>query len=358
MTVRTVLAIETSCDETAAAVVRGREVCSDVVASQLALHAPFGGVVPEMASRRHLEQLDDVVRAALDDAGVDHVSSLDAIAVTQGPGLVGALLVGLAGAKARAWAGGVPLIPVDHLLGHVASAMLAPDALEPPYLCLLVSGGHTLALDVGANLELQLLGTTRDDAAGEAFDKGARLLGLDPPSGARLAELAATWVPAPDAEPLAFTPAMVHHDSLDTSFSGIKTALSVAVGARAARGSGTPTDAQLADAYETAIVETVAGSVNKLLRRRGPRSGHADARDTLAVVGGVAANEKLRARMAEICIEHDAQCVHAPLRWCGDNAVMIGIASAWCDEQPAQDAWLVDAYATSPLFRRVRSVPN
>ncbi|MCW2923329.1 MAG: metalloendopeptidase glycoprotease family, partial [Thermoleophilia bacterium] len=251
---RTILAIESSCDETAAAIVRGREVLAESVATQAELHARFGGVVPEIASRRHLELLDLVVRDVLDRSGLERVAAVDAVAVTQGPGLVGALLVGIAGAKARAWAAGVPLIAVDHLLGHVASALLDPDAnLEPPFLCLLVSGGHTLALDVDERMGLTLLGTTRDDAAGEAFDKGARLLGLDPPTGPSLAALAAT---AGDLGDLAFTPAMVHHDTLDTSFSGLKTALAVAVRDRAARGASEPGDAELAAAYEDAIVAT------------------------------------------------------------------------------------------------------
>ncbi|MCW2927300.1 MAG: metalloendopeptidase glycoprotease family, partial [Thermoleophilia bacterium] len=176
MSDRLVLAIESSCDETAAAVVRGRTVLAESVATQAELHERFGGVVPEIASRRHLELVDVVVRDVLDRSGVGSVDAMDAVAVTQGPGLVGALLVGIAAAKSRAWAAGVPLITVDHLLGHVASALLDPDAgLEPPFLCLLVSGGHTLVLDVDEGLRVELLGTTRDDAAGEAFDKGARL---------------------------------------------------------------------------------------------------------------------------------------------------------------------------------------
>ena len=356
MTVRTYLAIESSCDETAAAIVRGREVVAEAVATQAELHERFGGVVPEIASRRHLELVDIVVRDVLERSGLKRVEAVDAVAVTRGPGLVGALLVGIAAAKARAWAAGVPLVPVDHLLGHVASALLDPDAnLEPPFLCVLVSGGHTLLLDVDEDMTLTLLGTTRDDAAGEAFDKGARLLGLDMPGGPALSALAAT---ADRRDAVQVTPAMIHHDTLDTSFSGIKTALAVALRERAAAGGEGPTDAQLAAAFEDAIVSTIVGSVQKLLRQRGPTSGHAAARDRMAVVGGVAANATLRQRMAAICREFDVQTVHAPLKWCGDNAAMIGVAAQFCTDQAGPDAWQLDAYATTPLFREGKLVPN
>jgi len=352
---RLVLAIESSCDETAAAVVRGREVLSDVIATQSELHERFGGVVPEIAARRHLELLDVVIRQALDDASIARLSDLDAIAVTQGPGLVGALLVGVAGAKARAWAADVPLLAVDHLVGHVASALLdAEAAIEPPYLCLLVSGGHTLVLDVDEHMRLTLLGTTRDDAAGEAFDKGARLLGLPMPGGPALSALAATGTPGA----VVFTPAMVHHDTLDTSFSGIKTALAVAVRERTASRATEPSNADLARAFEDAIVATIAASARKLLRQRGPGSGHERSRDTLALVGGVAANATLRQRLAEICAESGVRVARTPIRWCGDNAAMIGVASAWYSERAGHDARSLDAYATTPLFRDRELVPN
>ncbi|MCW2961721.1 MAG: gcp [Thermoleophilia bacterium] len=356
MSDRLVLAIESSCDETAAAVVRGRSVLSDVIASQAELHDRFGGVVPEIASRRHLELLDVVVRQALDDAGVGGLRDLDAIAVTQGPGLVGALLVGVAGAKARAWATGLPLIAVDHLFGHVASAMLAPDVeLEPPYLCLLASGGHTMLLDVDERMRITLLGSTRDDAAGEAFDKGARLLGLPMPGGPELAALATGGTPGA----VTFTPAMIHHDTLDTSFSGIKTALAVALRERGRRKAGAePSDADLAAAFETAIVATLAGAVRKLVAQRGAGSGHPQARETLALVGGVAANAKLRAAVEATCRESGMRSVATPLRWCGDNAAMIGVASAWYPDRTGSIARSLDAYATSPLFRDRELVPN
>ena len=353
---RLVLAIESSCDETAAAIVRGREILAESVATQAELHERFGGVVPEIASRRHLELVDLVIRDVLERSGVGRVEEVDAIAVTQGPGLVGALLVGVAAAKARAWAADKPLIAVDHLFGHVASALLDPEAnLEPPYLCLLVSGGHSLVLDVDADMRVTLLGSTRDDAAGEAFDKGARLLGLDMPGGPALSALATT---AQDPLGVAFTPAMVHQDTLDTSFAGIKTALAVAVRERAANGAATPSDAQLAAAYEEAIVATLEACVRKLLRRRGPASGHPEARARMALVGGVAANAKLRDRVTKMCQEHGVEAVRTPVRWCGDNAAMIGVAAAWGSERTGTEAWALDAYATTPLFRDRILVPN
>lgn len=346
---RTVLAIETSCDETCAAVVRGRGVVSDVVASQFELHRSFGGVVPEIASRRHLELIDDVVDEAL--RGVD--GPVDAIAVTQGPGLAGALLVGLAHAKARAWACSLPLIAVDHLYGHVMSALLAPERPEPPFLCLLVSGGHTMLLDVDEAGVVMLLGSTRDDAAGEAFDKSARVLGLATPGGPALEEAARRG--SPDAVPV--RAAMVSDPTLDTSFAGIKTAVVLAV-----RG-GQHEPADVAAACEVAIVGTLVAAVRRALVRRG--SAGADGaptgvpdRDRLAVVGGVAANLRLRADLEALCADHGVQLSCAPLRWCGDNAVMIGVASQWMQPLDPSRARAIDAYATSPLFRSGTLVPN
>lgn len=356
MNERTVLAIESSCDETAAAVVRGRTILGECVATQAELHERFGGVVPEIASRRHLELVDAVVLDALEQAGLtDSLDGVDAVAVTRGPGLVGALLVGIAAGKSRAWATDKPLIAVDHLLGHVASALLDSDELpEPPFLCVLASGGHTLLLDVGPGLELTLLGSTRDDAAGEAFDKGARLLGLPMPGGPALAQLATQGEPGA----VTFTPAMIHHDTLDTSFAGIKTALAVALRERGENGAATPSDADLALAYETAIVATIAGATRKLLRKRGPGSGHPDERATLALVGGVAANTALRRELTQMCGESGVRIVRTPVRWCGDNAAMIGVAAQWGTDRIGPDAWNLDAYATTPLFSDRYLVPN
>ena len=227
-----ILGIETSCDETAAALVTDEgEIRSSVVSSQAELHARYGGVVPEVASRRHLELVTPVIREALAEADLT-LAEVDRVAVTQGPGLIGALLVGLAAAKAVAWSRRLPLVPVDHLDGHVASLYLQPDPLEPPFLCLLASGGHTMLLDVRSHTERQLLGSTLDDAAGEAFDKGARLLGLGYPGGREIDLLARNGDPDAFVFPVARVP------GLDFSFSGLKTALLYAVrdlGERGAR---------------------------------------------------------------------------------------------------------------------------
>ncbi|HZO48535.1 MAG TPA: tRNA (adenosine(37)-N6)-threonylcarbamoyltransferase complex transferase subunit TsaD, partial [Gaiellaceae bacterium] len=247
-----ILGIETSCDETAAAVLDldGR-VRSSVVASQADLHARYGGVVPEVASRRHLELVGPVVREALAQAQVE-LDAIERVAVTQGPGLVGALLVGLSAAKAIAWARRLPLVPVDHLRGHVASLALADPPLEPPFVCLLASGGHTQLLAVRGHGEPELLGTTLDDAAGEAFDKGARLLGLGYPGGAAIDRLAQQGDPAAFDFPVARVP------GLDFSFSGLKTALLYAVRDIAAA-ELERRRADLAASYQRAIVRALAG---------------------------------------------------------------------------------------------------
>src|SRR5437667_8252838 len=210
-----ILGIETSCDETAAALVTDEgEIRANVVSSQADLHARYGGVVPEVASRRHLELVTPVIREALAGAGAT-LADVDRIAVTQGPGLIGALLVGLAAAKAIAWSRRLPLVPVDHLHGHVSSLYLGPDPLEPPFLCLLASGGHTLLLDVQEHSGFRVLGTTLDDAAGEAFDKGARLLGLGYPGGAAIDRLAR------EGDPSVFSFPVARVEGFDFAFSGV-----------------------------------------------------------------------------------------------------------------------------------------
>jgi N6-L-threonylcarbamoyladenine synthase len=298
-----ILGIETSCDETAAALVTaGGEIRANVVSSQAELHARFGGVVPEVASRRHLELVAPVVREALADAGAT-LDDVEQVAVTQGPGLVGALLVGLAAAKAVAWSRRLPLVPVDHLRGHVASLYLEPDAIEPPFLCLLASGGHTLLLDVRGYDEGHVLGTTLDDAAGEAFDKGARLLGLGYPGGREIDRLARDGDPAAYDFPVARVPGR------DFSFSGLKTALLYATRDLTA----SELDARRADlaaSYQHAIVRALVGRVREAAAELGsPR---------IAVVGGVAANSELRAALPDAAL--------APLELCTDNAAMIASA--------------------------------
>ena len=319
-----ILGIETSCDETAAAVITGDgRVLSSIIASQAELHARYGGVVPEVASRRHLELIGPVVRAALGEAQVD-LDDLTRIGVTRGPGLIGALLVGLSAAKAIAWSRDLPLVPVDHLQGHVASLYLGASPVEPPFVCLLASGGHTLLLAVHERGSFERLGTTLDDAAGEAFDKGARLLGLPYPGGAEIDALARQGDPEAFRFPIARVP------RLDFSFSGVKTSLLYAVrdlgdaGLAARR-------ADLAASYQRAIVL----ALTQRLREAAEHTGIA----RIAVVGGVAANSELRAALPDAAL--------APLILCTDNAAMIASAARFADPLPPAEARIVDAYASA-----------
>jgi N6-L-threonylcarbamoyladenine synthase len=319
-----VLGIETSCDETAAAIVSedGR-ILSSVVASQADLHARFGGVVPEVASRRHLELVAPVVTTAIDQSGAT-LDDVARVGVTQGPGLVGALLVGLSAAKALAWARGLPLVPVDHLRGHVATLYLEPDPLAPPFTCLLASGGHTMVLAVRDRSGFEVLGSTIDDAAGEAFDKGARLLGLGYPGGAELDRLARGGDPEAFSFPVARVP------GLDFSFSGLKTALLYTV-----RDLGDDElearRADLAASYQRAIVRALVGRLRTAVQQTGHRS--------VAVVGGVAANSELRAALS------DAR--FAPLALCTDNAAMIASAARFARSLTSPGYLGLDAYASA-----------
>jgi N6-L-threonylcarbamoyladenine synthase len=318
-----ILGIETSCDETAAALVSDDgEMLSNVVSSQAELHARYGGVVPEVASRRHLELVTPVIREALAEGGAS-LTDVDRVAVTQGPGLIGALLVGLAAAKAIAWSRRLPLVPVDHLDGHVASLYLQPEPLEPPFLCLLASGGHTMLLDVRSHTEQELLGSTLDDAAGEAFDKGARLLGLGYPGGREIDLLARDGDPAAYDFPVARVP------GLDFSFSGLKTALLYAVRALDEE----ELDARrsdLAASYQHAIVQALVERVREAAAQTG--------RNRIAIVGGVAANSALRAALPE--------ATAAPLALCTDNAAMIASAARWTEAVQYPRYLALDAYAS------------
>ncbi len=326
-----ILALESSCDETAAAVADGGRLLSSVVASQAELHAPYGGVVPEVASRRHLDLCVPVVEQALSEAGVG-LDQIEAVAVTEGPGLIGALLVGLASAKALAFAHRLPLIPVGHLHGHVASLYLDPDPLEPPFLLLLASGGHTLLAEVDDHgPDFHVIGRTLDDAAGEAFDKGARLLGLGYPGGAALERLAAGG----DPEAIPFPVSMVGKPGLDLSFSGLKTALRTAV---AAAPDVDAVRADLAAGYQRAIVGSLVGRAMEALDASG--------RDTLAVVGGVAANGVLRQAFAAACAERGVRLAVAPIALCSDNAAMIASAARFSPALPFPEYLGRDAYAT------------
>jgi N6-L-threonylcarbamoyladenine synthase len=322
-----ILALETSCDETAAAAVtlEGR-IVANVVASQADLHARYGGVVPEVASRRHLELVVPVVSETLERAGAT-LADVDRVAVTRGPGLVGALLVGLSAAKALAWSRRLPLVPVDHLHGHVASLFLEPDPVDPPFLCLLASGGHTLLLDVPEPGSFTVLGSTLDDAAGEAFDKGARLLGLGYPGGAAVDRLAR------EGDPDAFRFPVARVPGLDFSFSGLKTALLYTVRdlgeeeTSARRG-------DLAASYQRAIVTALV----ERTREAAARTGHT----RLAIVGGVAANSELRTSLPD--------AVAAPLELCTDNAAMIASAARYVKPLRYPEYLSLDAYASSPVL--------
>jgi N6-L-threonylcarbamoyladenine synthase len=318
-----ILGLETSCDETAAALVTSEgEIRSSVVSSQADLHARYGGVVPEVASRRHLELVSPVIEEALHQAGAT-LDDVGRVAVTQGPGLVGALLVGISTAKAIAWARGLPLVPVDHLRGHVASLWLRPVAIEPPFTCLLASGGHTMLLAVRGHDEHELLGSTLDDAAGEAFDKGARLLGLGYPGGREIDLLARSGDPEAFRFPVARVP------GLDFSFSGLKTALLYAVRDL----SPAELDARRADlaaSYQRAIVRALVGRLEQAAEETGFES--------CAVVGGVAANSELRAGLAHAAF--------APLSLCTDNAAMIASAARFTPPAPPEAARTLDAYAS------------
>ena len=319
-----ILGIETSCDETAAALVTDDgHVRANVVASQAELHSRYGGVVPEVASRRHLELAAPVLAEALRQADAT-LDDVDTVAVTHGPGLIGALLVGLSAAKALAWSRRLPLVPIDHLHGHVASLYLQPDPLEPPFLCLLASGGHTMLLDVRDQAGYEVVGTTLDDAAGEAFDKGARLLGLGYPGGAALDRAAG------DGDPEAYSFPVARVPGFDFSFSGLKTALLYAV-------RDLPPDelerrrSDLAASYQRAIVRALVERTRAAAAELGA--------GMIAVVGGVAANSELRGALADAAL--------APLALCTDNAAMIASAARFAQPIPFPEYLALDAYATA-----------
>ena len=315
-----ILAIETSCDDTCAAVVEGAEVRSNVVSSQASFHAEFGGVVPEVASRHHLELLNPVVDAALSAAGIG-LADADSLAVTRGPGLIGALLVGVSGAKALAAAHRKPLAGVDHLHGHVAASFLEPDPLEPPFLCLIASGGHTLLAGVRDPGGYEMLGQTVDDAAGEALDKAARLLGLGFPGGPAIERAAR------EGDPEAFTlpVAMARDPGLEFSFSGLKTAL-VYLARDLGEAGVSERRADLAASFQSAVVDQLAAKLKRALR-----DGEWSA---VSLGGGVAANCLLRERAQEICDEAGVRLKLVPPELCTDNAAMIASAARFVDPAP------------------------
>jgi len=306
-----ILAIETSCDETAAAVVRdGREALADVVLSQADMHAIYGGVVPEIASRNHITAISRLAEQAIRDAGVTK-RDIDAVAVTYAPGLIGALLVGVNFAKGAAMALGVPLIPVHHVRGHIAANYVAFPELEPPFLCLAISGGNSLIVDVRGYTDMHILGCTHDDAAGECFDKAARVLGLPYPGGKPMQDLAeggddtAYDLPRPK----------MGENPYDMSFSGLKTAVVNIVHTAEQRG-------ETLD--RPGLAASFARAVSELLVPRTMAAARELGYDTIVAAGGVAANKRVRADLAEACRREGKRLFIPPLKLCGDNAVMIG----------------------------------
>jgi N6-L-threonylcarbamoyladenine synthase len=326
------LAIETSCDDTCAAVLDGPRILSNVISSQAAAHEGFGGVVPEVAARHHLELAAPVVEAALGEAGIT-LDDVEAVAATAGPGLIGALLVGISTAKAVAAARRLPLIPVDHLQGHVAANFLEPEPLEPPFICLVASGGHTLLASVRDHQGYELLGQTLDDAAGEAFDKSARLLGLGYPGGPAIQREAEQG----DPEAFEMPVAMSRNPGLDFSFSGLKTA--VLYRCRELGPEGVEErKADLAASFQAAVIEQLTAKLKRALKK-----GEWAA---VALGGGVAANGPLREAVGRLCEEIGVRLKLVPISLCTDNAAMIGAAARYAEPIPYPDYLGYDAFAT------------
>ncbi len=309
-----ILAIESSCDETAAAVVKnGREVLSNVINTQIAIHTEYGGVVPEIASRKHIENINPVIRKALEDAGVT-LDDIDAIGVTYGPGLVGALLVGVAEAKAIAFAKNKPLVGVHHIEGHISANYVENKELEPPFVALVVSGGHTHLVKVNDYGEYEIVGRTRDDAAGEAFDKVARAIGLGYPGGPKIDKLAKEG--NPDA--IEFPRAHVDDAPYDFSFSGIKSAVLNYINSANMQGKEI-NRADVAASFQKAVVDALVSRAVRLAKECGM--------DKLAIAGGVASNSALRAAIQEACANNNIGFYSPSPILCTDNAAMIGAAA-------------------------------
>lgn len=331
-----ILSIESSCDETAVAIVRdGREILTDCIASQVELHKLYGGVVPEIASRKHIEAIYGLADQALVQSGLTR-RDLDAIAVTYAPGLIGAVLVGVNFAKAAAYALDLPLVPVHHIRGHIAANYLAYPELEPPFICLVVSGGHTLIVDVRGYTDFRILGTTRDDAAGECFDKAARVLGLPYPGGAAMDKLAHES----EGGVYELPRAKIDGCPLDMSFSGLKTA--VVNLAHNAEQTGKQLDrAALARDFTQAVVDELIPRAMLAMQQSG--------RKVLVAAGGVAANSFIRAELEKECRKHSYRLYMPPLKLCGDNGAMIGAQGYYEYLAGARADWALNAYATRDI---------
>lgn len=304
-----ILAIESSCDETSAAVTRGRDVLSLVIASQIEIHKRFGGVVPEIASRNHVSAIRNTVDEALKQANVSP-SDISAVAVTYGAGLLGALLVGVSYAKALAYAMNVPLIKVNHVRGHISANYIADKSLEPPYLCLLASGGHTAIVEVVGYDDVKVIGTTQDDAVGEAFDKVARVLGLPYPGGPEIEKLAKDGKPTID-----FPKGFHNKNTLDFSYSGLKTSVINYMHTASQKGEEV-NKADVACSFQKSAVGVMTENVEKALLQTGLK--------TVVIAGGVASNKHLREEMEKVGEKHGVNVIYPPLKLCTDNAAMIG----------------------------------
>ena len=310
------LGIETSCDETSAAILRGtRELLSCVIATQIPIHQKYGGVVPEIASRNHILSILPVLEQALDEAGTA-LSEIDQVAVTYGPGLVGALLVGVSAAKSLAFSLDVPLIGVNHLEGHIFANFLAHAELTPPFMALVVSGGHTALVDVADYETFRLMGRTRDDAAGEAFDKVARVMGLPYPGGPEIDRLAREGDPAA----IDFPRALAQEGNYEFSFSGLKSAVLNYINSEKMKGHALH-KADIAASFQSAVVEVLVHKAFEAIREAG--------RDTLVLAGGVAANKSLERRLRETAEAEGIRYLYPPPRLCTDNAAMIACRGAY-----------------------------
>jgi N6-L-threonylcarbamoyladenine synthase len=337
----TILAIESSCDETAAAVVRnGREVLSNVISSQIELHKLFGGVVPEIASRKHIEKINQVIDEALEEAGIA-LQDVDAIAVTYGPGLVGALLVGVAQAKALAYAAGKPLVGVHHIEGHISANYIEHKDLEPPFLCLVASGGHSHLVMVKDYGNYEIIGRTRDDAAGEAFDKVARAIGLGYPGGPKIDKLSKEGNP----HAIEFPRAKIADSPDDFSFSGLKSAVLNYLNHCEMKGIEV-NRADVAASFQEAVIDVLTSHSMEVAKRYGINK--------FAIAGGVASNSSLRSRMEQACRENQITFYHPSPILCTDNAAMIGAAGYYDYMRGIRDGWDLNAVPNLKIGARNR----
>ncbi len=334
-----ILAIESSCDETAAAVVKnGREVLSNIISSQIALHTLYGGVVPEIASRKHIEKINQVIQAALSEADVT-LEEIDAVGVTYGPGLVGALLVGVAEAKALAYAAGKPLVGVHHIEGHIAANFIEHKELEPPFFSLVVSGGHTHLVHVKDYGKFDIIGRTRDDAAGEAFDKVARAIGLGYPGGPKIDKVAKEGNP----EAIAFPRAHMEDAPYDFSFSGVKSAVLNYINGCKMKGE-TYCQADVAASFQKAVTDVLVDNAMRAVEEYQI--------DRFAIAGGVASNTALREAMKRACDERNVKFYYPSPVYCTDNAAMIGTAAYYEYKNGTRHGWDLNAVPNLKLGER------